>query len=133
MPRLRDRLEGQAVTDIPIWAQDRAREWLAGIYTNGFGEQATRLVLINDGPPRRDLGGWGREVLRDRLAALLVEVKGEPPDQFGACERCHDRNISVLLCPKCDGRVVGLAEVRRVVEGVLAPLCDEILSRLEKL
>lgn len=49
------------------------------LFTNGLGETADRLVLVQDVPggKYRDLGGWGRKVIRVKLRALLNEVVGE--------------------------------------------------------
>ena len=46
------------------------------LFTNGLGETADRLVLVQDVPggKYRDLGGWGRKVIRVKLRALLNEV-----------------------------------------------------------
>jgi hypothetical protein len=62
------------MSDLPQWALDRADAFCEYIFTNGSGQKAERLVL-SMGP--HDLGGWGRGPLRDRLAALLVEVSEE--------------------------------------------------------
>lgn len=53
---------------------DRARltQIVDDLFVNSFGERADRLVLTIDGPPRRDLGGWCRQAIVDRLVALLV-------------------------------------------------------------
>ena len=40
------------------------------LFTNGDGKRADRLVLTADGPPRRDLGGWSRRAVMDRVAAI---------------------------------------------------------------
>jgi hypothetical protein len=44
------------------------------LFINGSGERADRLVLTQDGPPSRDLGGWCRGALVDQLAARLPPV-----------------------------------------------------------
>lgn len=43
----------------------------AELFQNGFGDQADRLVLTVDGPPRRDFGGWNRRAVEEVIARLL--------------------------------------------------------------
>lgn len=43
------------------------------LLVNGAGDRADRLVLTVDGPPTRDLGGWSRQPLIDRIARLLQQ------------------------------------------------------------
>jgi len=46
------------------------------IFTNGAGEKADRLVMVLEleGGRRRDLGGWSRVAIQDRVARLLEGV-----------------------------------------------------------
>jgi hypothetical protein len=41
-----------------------------GLFTNGFGEQAERLVMTIDHPTPADLGGWNRLA----VAAIVREI-----------------------------------------------------------
>ena len=41
------------------------------LFINGGGQRADRLVLTDDGPPTRDLGGWSRAAIADRIFTLL--------------------------------------------------------------
>ena len=41
------------------------------LFTNGAREQATRLVLTDDGPPIRDLGGWSRVAVIEQIYDVL--------------------------------------------------------------
>ena len=48
------------------------------LFTTGRGERADRLVLMVDSAPARNLGGWSRAAVADRLRSTLVElVRGE--------------------------------------------------------
>lgn len=44
------------------------------LFTNGSGEKADRLVLTVDSTPKRDLGGWCRGAVVDRLREALASV-----------------------------------------------------------
>jgi hypothetical protein len=46
------------------------------LFTNGAGEAADRLVMIQEleGGRRRDLGGWSKVAVQDRVAKLLEGV-----------------------------------------------------------
>lgn len=46
-------------------------QFVDSLFVNGAGERADRLVLTVDGPPSRDLGGWCRSAIVDRLHAVL--------------------------------------------------------------
>jgi hypothetical protein len=41
------------------------------LFQNGTGDKAERLVLTINGPPKRDLGGWSRGPMIDRIADML--------------------------------------------------------------
>jgi hypothetical protein len=44
-----------------------------GLFTNGFGEKADRLVLTQDGRGSlANLGGWSREAVSQRIIAALI-------------------------------------------------------------
>lgn len=46
------------------------------LFTNSFGEEAARLVMVD--AANRDLGGWCRTAVRDRIRAALSRArKGE--------------------------------------------------------
>ncbi len=45
---------------------------VADLFVNGFGEQADRLVLTQDGQPPRDLGGWGKQAVRNKVLRALL-------------------------------------------------------------
>ena len=51
------------------------------LFTTGDGKRADRLVLTLDGPPRRDLGGWSRRAVLDRLAAILKRARASAPEE----------------------------------------------------
>lgn len=46
------------------------------MFTNGSGEEADRLMLVKD-HPHRDLGGWCRGAIRDRVLALAARIRAE--------------------------------------------------------
>lgn len=54
------------------------------LFTNGSAERAQRLVLVNDRPCYRDLGGWAEVAAVDRIYRVLVEARDneptDPPD-----------------------------------------------------
>ena len=63
--------------------QERARlaDYITeDLFTNGSGERADRLVLTIDGPPKRDLGGWGKLPFADRLRDLLASHPPPTPE-----------------------------------------------------
>jgi hypothetical protein len=54
------------------------------LFTNGFGEKATRLILVRETRSERakisgakDLGGLGRAAVRLRIVTVLGEAEGE--------------------------------------------------------
>jgi hypothetical protein len=47
-----------------------ADEIISGLFVNGFGQVADRLALMDD-TRKRDLGGWCRGAVRDRIIAVL--------------------------------------------------------------
>lgn len=60
-------------------ARAAAEEIADGLLVNGFGERAQRLVLTVDTPRRRDLGGWSRGPLVDRIECILLRrAEGQP-------------------------------------------------------
>ncbi len=44
------------------------------LFTNGNGDKATRLVMMDEQPlrPPRNLGGWSEKAVADRIAKLLI-------------------------------------------------------------
>lgn len=58
-----------------------AEEIAADLFTNGNGDRAGRLVLTIDGPPRRDLGGWGQKAMADRIEDKLREKMAVCPER----------------------------------------------------
>ena len=57
--------------------RDKLQQLVADIvddlFTNGQGERADRLVLVIDnGRPPRDIGGWGRGAMHDRILKHLT-------------------------------------------------------------
>lgn len=61
-------------------------EFCEGLFTNGSGTKATRLLLVNDPPdgryvqltePQRDLGGLCESVVRDRLIGFAKQIQRE--------------------------------------------------------
>jgi hypothetical protein len=59
-----------------------AEEFVERLFTNGGGDVADRLVLTVDAHPRRELGGWCRGAIIDRLVVLLraQRTEGRPPE-----------------------------------------------------
>lgn len=53
--------------------REHVRKVVAEAFTNGLGEQAVRLVLIDEGG--HDLGGWSRGPLADFLCKQLGITK----------------------------------------------------------
>lgn len=54
-------------------AQRNAEAIVNDLMTNGQGDKATRLVLVDDAyVPIKDLGGWSREALIRRITKILV-------------------------------------------------------------
>lgn len=51
------------------------------LFTNGAGEEASRLVLMLERPGAKplNLGGWGRQPMIDALTRMLLEEEGTPP------------------------------------------------------
>lgn len=54
-----------------------ARRVARRLFMNGAREQADRLVLTADGPPKRDLGGWSKEAAVDQIADVLRSQIGK--------------------------------------------------------
>lgn len=55
-------------------ASSKAAEVVEQLLTNGSGERADRLVLWRD-HDKRDLGGWGKQALENRLNELVHAAK----------------------------------------------------------
>jgi hypothetical protein len=91
------------------------------LLTNGRGDKATRLVLIDDDsePGWMDLGGWGRDSLRRHLrmfAAALGGSRGAREHDKGCADEidhlglCVDKRGAVIKvnCGRCGGgRLIG--------------------------
>jgi hypothetical protein len=90
------------------------------LFVNGSGQQADRLVLTVDGPPSRDLGGWCKAAIADRLREALALVLGPPPEPIvasrpidatmegmratiGAVVRCRFCKDDGTECARCGG------------------------------
>ncbi len=56
--------------DQPAWIA----QFVDGLFVNGSGQKADRLVLVADGPPSRDLGGWCKQAIADRLMVALASL-----------------------------------------------------------
>jgi hypothetical protein len=69
------------------------------LFTNGSGQRADRLVLTIDGPPTRNLGGWCREAIRDRI---LEEIDPSSPPASGSPQ------AKVWLLQQWDEQRIGL-------------------------
>lgn len=86
--------------------EDQIRDVIAqcveDLFTNGFGEKADRLVLTVDGKPPRDLGGWGRGPVRDRMHSLLESLLAERPQPQEAQEERTDAVTSAAVQPMRD-------------------------------
>jgi hypothetical protein len=65
------------MTDLRAQARKLAQQIVDDIFVNGQGDEAQRLVLTIDSPSKRDLGGWSKECLADRIARLLERQKGQ--------------------------------------------------------
>ena len=50
--------------------RQRTEATILRLFTNGFGEEADRLVLTQDNP-KRDLGGYARKPVEDMLCDAL--------------------------------------------------------------
>lgn len=84
---------------------DLIERFVAGLFTNGNGDTADRLVLTSDGPPKRDLGGWGRKPVEDRVRALAADIMEKVkicPDCQGSGEETDPRSC-LVECPTCHG------------------------------
>lgn len=54
-------------------ASSLAKRIADDLFVNGMGQEAERLVLTVDGPPTRDLGGWCKAAVVDRISGILME------------------------------------------------------------
>lgn len=62
-----------------------ANELVESLFVNGGGDVAERLVLTD--AAKRDLGGWCRGAIRDRVLALLSRVDAEATERAAkACD-----------------------------------------------
>jgi hypothetical protein len=67
------------MTDVPSLPPSSKHRQLAeaiaeDLFVNGCGDVAERLVLTVDSAPKRDLGGWSKGPLTDRIELLLRRV-----------------------------------------------------------
>lgn len=70
-------VEGAAPPSAPREAVRVLAERLAAdLFVNNYGEEAERLVLIEAGPSARDLGGWSRRAVANRIETAL-RTEGE--------------------------------------------------------
>lgn len=44
---------------------------IGSLFVNGNGQQAERMVLVNDTLAQSNLGGWGKEPMIDRVCKML--------------------------------------------------------------
>lgn len=63
--------------------------FVEGIFTNGSGQKAERLVLWRDSDDK-NLGGWSRYAIKERLRDFL---NVEPNEQLSSCPFCDCREI----------------------------------------
>ena len=57
-------------------AEKLAAQIVDDIFRNGGQETADRLVLTVDMPVPRDLGGWSKRALADRIATIIAKAEG---------------------------------------------------------
>lgn len=77
--RLRLAQERQSALILPL--QALVEQAVDSLFVNGQGERADRLVLTRDSDPPRDLGGWCKGAIVDRLlAALLPQRATDAPE-----------------------------------------------------
>ena len=62
-------------------------ELVESLFTNGFGTKADRLVLMRD-VDKRDLGGWCRGAVRDRISTA---IRRELEDAADKCQRIAEK------------------------------------------
>jgi hypothetical protein len=58
-----------------VTRREVAEKIAEAIFVNGQGQKAERLVLTVDGPPQRDLGGWGFRPIIDQIEKVLADVE----------------------------------------------------------
>lgn len=61
----------------PREAVESATAFVETIFTDGGGEKADRLVLTQDRPSPRSLGGWSRGPIVDRVARAFARYHAE--------------------------------------------------------
>lgn len=75
----------------PVSLEQLIAQFVDGLFVNGSGQKADRLVLTVDGPPSRDLGGWCKQAIADRLMVALVSLPNGTvvtKREAGSCRTC---------------------------------------------
>ncbi len=95
------------------------RTFLKDIFTNGAAEKADRLVLIRDKPVVRELGGWGEQVMEEKVFKFASAVREQTIQEVAAVLApwddgcgCQDiiRALSVAPVSEAPGKVEGEEE-----------------------
>lgn len=88
-------------------ARTLAARLVEALFTNGAGQRADRLVLVH-GADERDLGGWGRGPITDRLAEALEAYAAK---RVAEAQRENEGVIMGLL-DALAGRTTPLKDIR---------------------
>jgi hypothetical protein len=62
----------------PASLEELAKSIAADLFTNGAGEHAHRLHMVDE--RERGLGGWGEPFMANRILMLLRAAAGDPPE-----------------------------------------------------
>jgi hypothetical protein len=90
-------------------------QFVDGLFTNGSGQKADRLVLTVDLKPPRDLGGWCRGAVVDRILTLASSLSGTPAAP-----------TDLWVVTEYDGGGIrGIFSSQRAAESEIAAICAE--------
>lgn len=106
--------------------ESAVNQTLANLFTNGIGDQAQRLALIL--PDGRNVGGWGRAPVKDKLAALfdagaVWQAKQGQSDREKRLEEALREAVAAIRTLPQDALGMGKMDDR------CWPLRDELLAQ----
>jgi len=120
--------------------QEAAKQFVDDLFRNGAGEEADRLLLIQDGAfmapdiaKPRDLGGWCKAAVLDRVNALLAQARADQAARDAEiCNEIEEASMNHLGLVGdiafWNGRVKAAREQTSRLQSVPAGLSDRGLT-----
>lgn len=99
----------------PRQSRALARRIARRLFTNGAGQQAERLVLMVDGPPKRDLGGWCMRAAVDEIVGVLQRM---PRTWATPGEKAEVAELSAVVAQQHTAGLRAIEDRRRMQERI---------------